>query len=296
METRLLWQFIAPNGNFHAALVDIRAVRAYAMPSHDHDFHELLFVLSGRGLHRTMYRTGQGTGSATFEMSPHTLILIRPHDAHSIEVPRGGALRYINVAFRSSLWREFMALAPAAEGLGKLPKPPHRAVPDETSAALRANFEGLLRTWHEGADAPWPLLQLWAQAVPLLLNEPSIEAGASAGALESAPDWLRRGADAMRGGENLRGGVARLQRECGVSAGHLARTLKTYTGQSPREWVLSRRLERAARLLATSTLAVEEIGRDCGFANSAYFYRTFAREFGETPRGYRLAARQRVAP
>ena len=287
MKTRFLWEFIAPESIFHAALVDIRAARAYAMPQHDHDFHELLFVLSGRAIHRT--------SMSDFEMSPHTLILIRPRDAHSIVVPRGGSLRYLNLAFRSSLWRNFLALATAAEPLESSAVPPHRAVPDEAAAGLRADFECMLRAWHEGATALWPLLQLWSQAVPLLLQH-DISAGPSTTGLEYAPDWLRCGADAMRGGANLRGGVTQLQALCGVSAGHLARTLKGQCGQSPREWILARRLERAARLLATTPLAVEEIGRDCGFANSAYFYRTFAREFGQTPRTYRLAARQRVAP
>ena len=60
----------------------------------------------------------------------------------------------------------------------------------------------------------------------------------------------------------------------------------------PRE----RKLARAARLLETSSLAVEEIARDCGFGNSAYFYRTFARRYSASPRAFRLAARQRVAP
>lgn len=288
---RLLWSDVAPSRDFHAAFVDIRAVRNYVMPPHRHDFHEMLFVLAGRAVHRTP--EGQCT------MAPHTLILVRPDDAHAIEVPRGQTLRYINLAFPSDLWRSFLAFSQCGSELDAIAAPPFTTAPDELATVLRSGFEDLLRRWHLGDTRRLPLLQLWSAALPLLTRTgPAVSVlPAAAKCLgEAAPEWLRRGLDAMQDAENLRGGVTRLQWLCGVSAGHLSRTLKVHSGQSPNEWVLESKLTRAARLLTTSTLAVEEIARDCGFGNSAYFYRSFARRFGTSPRAFRLAARRQVAP
>ena len=280
---QLLWSDVAPGRDFHAAFIDIRAVRSYVMPPHGHDFHELIWVLSGRARHETP--------GASFALTPHTLVLVRPDDAHSVVVPRGETLRYINVAFRSELWREFLQLAKLA--VPEDAAPPHRVVAEAKVGAVVDAFERVLRAWHEEKTARWPLLQLWSAAAPLLLDAGTVEFDRT---LENAPEWLRRGADAMREAENLRGGVTRFQDICGVSAGHLSRTLRTHCGQTPAEWILERKLERAARLLSTTSLAVEEIARDCGFENSAYFYRTFARRYASSPRAFRLEARQLVAP
>ena len=47
----------------------------------------------------------------------------------------------------------------------------------------------------------------------------------------------------------------------------------------------------AGRLLGTTELSVTEIARDCGFNYASYFSKIFLRNFGTSPREYRIRER-----
>jgi AraC-like DNA-binding protein/mannose-6-phosphate isomerase-like protein (cupin superfamily) len=267
---RLLWKDIAPGAAMHAAFIDIRAARGYTMARHCHDFYELLWVLAGRATH-------EANGHETV-LTPETLVLVRPDDAHTIQASRGAQLQYINIAFRADLWRHFVALGDFG-ALENGPSP-QCVAPDATRA--RRCFERLLEPH---AQTRSNLLHLWAETAPLLAGESTVEID---GTLRDAPDWLQRACAAMRTPENLRAGVPRLVELCGASASHVSRTLKTHSGVACSEWILERKLESAAALLVGTQRTAEDIARACGFSNTSYFYRTFARRYKLSPRAFRL--------
>ncbi|NJL20869.1 MAG: helix-turn-helix transcriptional regulator [Leptolyngbyaceae cyanobacterium SM1_3_5] len=47
------------------------------------------------------------------------------------------------------------------------------------------------------------------------------------------------------------------------------------------------RIERAKRLLDTSSLSLTEIAMECGFANQSHFTKYFHKYTGQTPKTYR---------
>lgn len=61
--------------------------------------------------------------------------------------------------------------------------------------------------------------------------------------------------------------------------------------ESPAARIRRKRLERAARLLASQPpqTHVDRVAQDCGFGSAEYFSRAFRREFGLSPRAYRSA-------
>lgn len=65
-------------------------------------------------------------------------------------------------------------------------------------------------------------------------------------------------------------------------------------GETLAEWIMSQRLERAARVLAATTsydVAIAAVARRCGFADPAHFTRRFRERYGVTPRGWRAMHR-----
>jgi AraC family transcriptional regulator len=78
-----------------------------------------------------------------------------------------------------------------------------------------------------------------------------------------------------------------LARMAGLSRYHFLRTFKAVTGVTPHQWVLRARLRHAAHRLATSRSAVTEIALDAGFPDLSNFIRSFAAEYGVSPRKYR---------
>ncbi|WP_433796804.1 AraC family transcriptional regulator [Actinoplanes sp. CA-252034] len=76
----------------------------------------------------------------------------------------------------------------------------------------------------------------------------------------------------------------------GISERHLSRAFAT-TGTSLPRFVLSRRLERAHRLLTDGPhTAVAEVAASCGFATATYFSQAFRARFGVRPLDVRGSA------
>jgi AraC-like DNA-binding protein len=83
-------------------------------------------------------------------------------------------------------------------------------------------------------------------------------------------------------------GCARL---CGLAPAAFARACRRRLGTTFREFVASRRLALACRLLAGSDRPVLEVALQAGFANLSNFNRRFLRQLGMTPTVYRRRAR-----
>ena len=75
-----------------------------------------------------------------------------------------------------------------------------------------------------------------------------------------------------------------------MSSRSLYRRLKELNLQSPKEYVRERRMEKAVRLLQTSSRPIQEIIFECGFNNRAHFYKEFSKRFGMTPKDFRNSA------
>ncbi len=74
-----------------------------------------------------------------------------------------------------------------------------------------------------------------------------------------------------------------------VSRATLNRKIKAITGISPNAFIRTMRLKRAAQLLASSDLSINEIFFQVGFLDASNFSRAFKREFGKSPSDYREA-------
>ncbi|GGA60543.1 hypothetical protein GCM10011490_08370 [Pseudoclavibacter endophyticus] len=84
--------------------------------------------------------------------------------------------------------------------------------------------------------------------------------------------------------------VEALARDAHVSAGHLSRQFKLAYGESPYQYLLTRRIERAMALLRHSDLSVTEVCFNVGFSSLGTFSTRFAEVVGMPPSAYRLEA------
>jgi AraC family transcriptional regulator len=66
-----------------------------------------------------------------------------------------------------------------------------------------------------------------------------------------------------------------------------ARGFRGALGQSPRQYVISRRIERAKELLQRRDHSIAEIATLVGFATQSHFTAMFRRRCGVTPKRYR---------
>jgi len=75
-----------------------------------------------------------------------------------------------------------------------------------------------------------------------------------------------------------------------LSAVYFGRQFKRTTDMSPHQFVIQRRVERAKRLLTSTTQSIVEIAAACGFCHQEYLTRVFRMKCGTTPFAYRKAA------
>ena len=75
----------------------------------------------------------------------------------------------------------------------------------------------------------------------------------------------------------------------GISSTHFSRQFRRSFGETPHQYLISRRLERAAALLRNTDRPVAEICRAVGLRSVGSFTTSFGRAFGRSPLAYRAA-------
>jgi transcriptional regulator GlxA family with amidase domain len=83
--------------------------------------------------------------------------------------------------------------------------------------------------------------------------------------------------------------VAAMASHAGVSPRTFARRFREETGTTPLQWLLSRRVLEARRLLEESDLPIEAVAWRCGFGTAASLRDHFRRATATTPTAYRRA-------
>ena len=81
--------------------------------------------------------------------------------------------------------------------------------------------------------------------------------------------------------------VADLARAAKLSPAYFSREFHRVFGESPHQYLLTRRLERAAALLRTTDWSVARICFDVGLQSVGSFTTSFRRTFGSSPTAYR---------
>lgn len=82
-------------------------------------------------------------------------------------------------------------------------------------------------------------------------------------------------------------GLEELASLCGLTRFHFARAFKATFHETPHQYVLSKRLERAMNFLAKSRLPISEVALASGFGGTSQFARSFKAATGKTPQEFR---------
>jgi transcriptional regulator GlxA family with amidase domain len=72
-----------------------------------------------------------------------------------------------------------------------------------------------------------------------------------------------------------------------TSVRHLTRRFHAETGQSPLQWLLQQRVDRARELLESTTLPMDQVARRSGLGSTESLRQHFVRRVGLTPSAYR---------
>ena len=102
-----------------------------------------------------------------------------------------------------------------------------------------------------------------------------------------APDWLAKWRAELATGANIGAPLSYWQKRSGRSPEHLARTCRRVYGLVPTELISRARVAWVQDCLRHGEEKVAALALEAGFQNLGYFYRTFRRIAGATPRAWR---------
>ncbi len=268
-------------------LVCLRYHRHGAIPVHHHEFHELVVILAGRGMHVT-----DGVPSP---IEAGDVFLIRKGTPHEYRDP--SRLELVNILFDSRRLRlplDRLADSPGYHmlfhvepSIRQIKRSRHRLrlPPNALSEAA-----GLIARLQKELDGKTPGYRFSAIAYfmnlidflarhyfsdPQARHEPHRKMSEVLGFIEEHV------------AESIR--LKTLTRVAGMSKSALAREFHTVMGCSPIEHVIRVRIVRAAELLRHPGARVTETAFACGFADSNYFARRFRKIMGVSPSHYRIS-------
>lgn len=229
----------------------------------------------------------EGNGELTldnqsFSLTPGLLFAYGPETPHRIVNKSPGRMRkfFVDVAGHQA-----EALLAAAGLLDK--KPLRSPRPFE----LIELFEMLDREARSDAETA---KQLCESVLRLLLNKIRLDCLVETPTMPRAYATYQRIRDHIDQGYLHLNTVEEVARQCDLTPIHLSRLFRRFAGTGAYQFLLRKKMNRAAELLVEDRLLVKEVAEELGFSDAFQFSRAFKRVYGIPPKqlvmGQRMTA------
>ncbi|MGI6005871.1 MAG: AraC family transcriptional regulator [Ruminococcus sp.] len=275
---------IGPN-RFISLLLQPRFVD---LPEHAHNFLDIIYMYSGSTCHTLNDQT-------KLTLQTDDILLLKPGVRHSIK-----ATGYDDIAVHFQILPEFLQypidmltddtilkryLSGAMNGSETPVEYLHYHLQGHPEA------KNLLENMILTLDKQRPNTQLILQATigTLFLELTNLTYKVTVGAPSSYEQEIVMNAMAYM---DLHYDTASLEEYAQISgqpAYYISRLMKKYSPYTFTAYLQRRRLIHAVHLLTTTSIPIEEIISRVGYDNSSYFHRLFKKEYGTTPRQYRIS-------
>lgn len=252
---------------------------------HSHEFHELVLITKGTGIHFTE--------EEQYPIRAGDMFIIRPGQLHGYAKTKG--LELINIiyttellklpdfdlkyqpgnyaffeleprlrhehAFKSRLRLSESELIEAEDIIWKIENElkEKKSAYHYMASAFFMIFRGMIARWYSGQKS--------------LHSKKLLE-------FASLMNFINRNLEKTLS-------VDMLAAKTGMSTSTLNRTFRKAFGHSPMEYVIRKRISRACELLSSSNMTISEVAAQTGFTDSNFFSRQFRKVKGFSPREFR---------
>ena len=166
-------------------------------------------------------------------------------------------------------WEEAVRSSPLEQALQFIAREVHEGKPGHEAVTRRMSeilFVQAVRFWTESTEHPTGLMAA--------LADPGLGRALAAMHAEPAEGWT----------------LDDLARKAAMSRTLFAERFRDIVGQTPYSYLTDWRMQNARRLLATSSLSLQQIASRVGYDSAASFSRAFKKAIGSPPGAYRRAA------
>jgi AraC family transcriptional regulator len=215
----------------------------------------------------------------------------RPNDMSFLDL-RAGPVAHLDDPFRLlAFYVPRAAIAEVSTELGGKPASdfaydPHRCVNDPIVASLGHSLAPFL-------GASNGINQLYVDHILLALRS---HLAVTYAGLKAAPSqhrgglapWQRRRAQDLLHAHLTEGiSLEKLAQSCSLSPSAFMRAFRKSTGLPPHQWLLARRVDRAAELMRSGERPLSEVALSAGFSDQSHFTRVFSQQMGVSPGAWR---------
>ena len=247
-----------------------------------------------------MGRATWQTATGRYALTPGRHLILDRGTRYSLTIDGRGPVETFCVFFRDGF---------VEEAFRSLREPEAKLLDDPVE---RAESFALLEATHDNAEAPGPQLA----ALHRIVREGGVGSMRLSGALHDAAvsvvdrssaltrmshrlqvarpatrrelvRRLHRARDFMRGALSDSLSLEAIARAAGLSPFHFHRSFRAFFDETPHQFVVRLRLDRAADRLRRTNAPVTEVALSLGFESPAHFSRAFRSRFGSSPRAYR---------
>ena len=251
-------------------------------PEHTHQFIELVYTQSGKGIHKINGRE--------YHVKSGDILIVNFHCRHAITPIEN--LRYVDIMLKPEYVNNtlrgtediFLLLQ-----LGDFSALSSRIIKEN----LLLHFEGkerkrieFLLEWtgdEQAKGAPASDLILYS-ALRMLLCLVFRKMAENQNVRITLNDHLL---DYMKQNCTNRLIIKDLAAKCGYTAEHFSRMFKEYTGKTPVSYMMECRINKAKELLIKTDQSIDTIMFECGFSNRTAFFKKFSEMEKTTPLQFR---------
>ncbi|WP_214627736.1 AraC family transcriptional regulator [Paenibacillus agaridevorans] len=266
-------QYLEKNESYRIFKQDVNG----RIHTHWHDFFELGYILSGKGVHMV--------NGEPFPLGRGMVFLLTTADFHEIVPDEGETIHLYNMIFKDS-W----VMPELAEKMFEREAPHVYTLYDEDAERMRREFSGI---WEESREErfgkEW-LVRGSLERVLILLTRRCLPTAGISTARDSASDRhpsIRKALVYLQHHFREPVSLGSIAAYAGMSANYFSECFHKQTGISFQEFVSEKRLLFASALLGSTRLAITEICYASGFNTIPHFEKSFKRKYGLSPRDYR---------
>lgn len=284
-----------PNPAFPFAIHKYTIQPGEFIPSHTHDFVELVYVLSGNADHEL--------AGVSYPLHPGNVFVIEPSIYHSYRGADNSPTVVYNVLFQVGLiQRELQSLCQFGSFINWFYLAPFLRrtalfVPYlSLDGAQALQLEGQLNALLSEIENRQLGYQLFCKTqligCMIYLSRCCSDRGWIADTARSSDEWLTTVVRFLE--EHYRHPISlhQLSRLCGMSVSSLATKFKRLTGITILEFKHQVQVREACHLLKATDDKVLTVAQTVGFDDLSFFYRVFRKQMGMTPTQYRIGAEQ----
>ncbi|WP_341875931.1 AraC family transcriptional regulator [Defluviitalea saccharophila] len=193
--------------------------------------------------------------------------------------------KYINITVEKSFFRR---IAKEAAGGGEYEFKHIQNVYSKQLLELIGNFQREMMD--HGESFPLMLESICIQIVFQLLRDLSSEPGTNQNKISKDNKYIKQAIQFMQEYYSANISINDICNLIYLSPCHFKRVFKDCTGQTPYQYLMKIRLEKAKEILKEKESSMEEVARLCGFVNTGHFATVFKRNIGMSPSEYRKQA------